>query len=114
MLLDSSADGSIIFQLHTESTGVGPVYLFLSGSELRNGSKGNGTSAIPSSTLPGGMAGTWFNLKVAFDPSSGKGADLYVNNCHIANVNSFNGSGTLGGRYYFKNGLYHCSAGTIA
>jgi hypothetical protein len=103
MFLESNADGSVIFQLHTEATGIGPVYLSLSGGDLTNGT--GGSVAISGSSATGGLADNWFNLKVAFD-SATKQAKLYVNNCLIKTVSGPGGDG----RFYFKNGVYHCGA----
>src|SRR5262249_13224842 len=51
VLIEPSARGSIVMQLHTTATGIGPVYL-----------SGGG--------IPGGMVGTWFNMKISFDAST--------------------------------------------
>jgi len=95
MFLESNADGSVIFQLHTEATGIGPVYLSVSGGNLTNGT--GGSVAISGSSATGGSADNWFNLKVAFD-SATKQAKLYVNNCLIKTVSGLGGDG----RFYFQ------------
>jgi hypothetical protein len=96
MLLESSAEDSVIMQLHTTATGVGPVYLVLNGGSI---------APIDGSSVPGGLVNAWFNLKVAFNSSTLQ-SQLYVNNCLKATITGPRGNG----KFYFKNGVYHCSA----
>jgi hypothetical protein len=84
VLIESSARGSIVMQLHTTATGIGPVYL-----------SGGG--------IPGGMVDQWFNIKLAFDSSTLK-SQVFINNCPKGTVSGPRGDG----HFYFKNGVYHC------
>jgi hypothetical protein len=84
VLIEGSAGGSIVMQLHTTATGIGPVYL-----------SGNG--------IPGGMTNQWFNMKIAFDAATLK-SQVYINNCMKGTVSGPRGDG----HFYFKNGVYHC------
>jgi hypothetical protein len=84
VLIESSAKGSIVMQLHTTATGIGPVYL-----------SGGG--------IPGGMVDKWFNIKLAFDASTLK-SQVFINNCPKGTVSGPRGDG----HFYFKNGVYHC------
>jgi hypothetical protein len=86
VLIEASAKGSIVMQLHTTATGIGPVYL-----------SGGG--------IPGGMIDKWFNMKIVFDAASLK-SQVYINNCMKGTVSGPRGDG----HFYFKNGVYHCGS----
>ena len=86
VLIESSAKGSIVTQVHTTATGIGPVYL-----------SGGG--------IPGGMVGQWFNMKIAFDAATLK-SQVYINNCLKGTVSGPRGDG----HFYFKYGVYHCGS----
>jgi hypothetical protein len=91
--------GSVVMQVHTTTTGIGPVYMV---------ANGNNVSPIPSGKVPGGLYDRWINLKVEITSSS-TGSRYWVNNCLVHTQ----GSGTRGdGNNYFKLGVYHCDAGT--
>ncbi len=96
MLLESSCDDSVIMQVHTTATGIGPVYLVL---------KGGSIAPIDGTSVPGGLVNTWFNLKVAFNAATLQ-SQLYVNNCLKATITGRRGDG----HFYFKNGVYHCGS----
>lgn len=85
-LIESNAKGSIVTQIHTTATGIGPVYL-----------SGGG--------IPGGKLDQWFNLKIAFDPATLK-SQVYINNCPKGTVSGPRGDG----HFYFKYGIYHCGS----
>jgi hypothetical protein len=100
MLLESSAAGSVIMQIHTTATGVGPIYMGFAGGNLTQ----NATmTAVAGSSVPGGLVNQWFNLKVAFNAATLQ-SQLYVNNCLKGTVSGPRGDGN----FYFKNGVYGC------
>jgi hypothetical protein len=86
VLIEASAKGSIVMQLHTTATGIGPVYL-----------SGGG--------IPGGKIDQWFNMKIVFDAATLK-SQVYINNCMKGTVSGPRGDG----HFYFKNGVYHCGS----
>jgi hypothetical protein len=95
----SVANGSVVMQVHTTTTGIGPVYMVANGNDV---------SPISGSKVPGGLFGRWINLKVEITAST-TGSRYWVNNCLVAT----RGSGTRGdGNNYFKMGVYHCDSGT--
>jgi hypothetical protein len=85
VLIETSAADSIVMQLHTTATGIGPVYV-----------SGNG--------IPGGMIDRWYNLKIVFDSSTLK-SQVYINNCPKGTLSGPRGDG----HFYFKCGVYHCA-----
>jgi hypothetical protein len=87
VLIESSATGSIVLQLHTTATGIGPVYV-----------TGGG--------IPGGMVNQWFNLKYVFDAATLK-SQVFINNCPKGTLSGPRGNG----HFYFKHGVYHCGNG---
>ena len=95
----SVTNGTVVMQVHTTATGIGPVYMV---------ANGGGVSPLDGSKVPGGLFDKWINLKVEID--AGTTASRYwVNNCLVTSK----GSGTRGdGNDYFKIGVYHCDAGT--
>jgi hypothetical protein len=99
MLLEANAEGSIIMQIHTTATGIGPIYMGFTGGNLTHNLK----TAVLGSSVPGGLVNTWFNLKVAFNAATLK-SELYINNCLKATVSGPRGDG----HFYFKNGVYGC------
>jgi hypothetical protein len=95
----SVTNGTVVMQVHTTSTGIGPVYLVANGANV---------APITGSKVPGGLFDRWINLKVLINADT-TASQYWVNNCPIASK----GSGTRGdGNDYFKIGVYHCDAGT--
>ena len=95
----SVTNGTVVMQVHTTTTGIGPVYLVANGSNV---------PPITGSRVPGGLFDRWINLKVEIN-SATTGSRYWVNNCLVATK----GSGTRGdGNNYFKVGVYHCDSGT--
>jgi hypothetical protein len=93
---DSSVNGSVIMQLHTTATGIGPVYMVMQGGSLAPAS---GT------TVAGPFYGKWVNVKVVFTAAT-LSSVIYVNNCMKGTISN----GTRGdGNFYFKQGVYHCA-----
>ena len=91
--------GSVVMQVHTTTTGIGPVYMVANGSSV---------SPIDGSKVPGGLYDRWINLKVLINAQS-TASQYWVNNCLVHSK----GSGTRGdGNNYFKVGVYHCDVGT--
>jgi hypothetical protein len=86
VLIEGSATGSIVMQLHTTAIGIGPVYL-----------SGGG--------IPGGMVNMWFNMKIAFNAATLQ-SQIYINNCPKGTLSGPRGDG----HFYFKNGVYHCGS----
>jgi hypothetical protein len=99
VLLEPSAEGSIVMQIHTTAAGIGPIYMGFTGGNLTHNLK----TAVSGSSVPGGLVNTWFNLKVAFNAATLQ-SQLYVNNCLKATVTGPRGDG----HFYFKNGVYGC------
>jgi hypothetical protein len=99
VLLEPSAEGSIVMQIHTTAAGIGPIYMGFTGGNLTHNLK----TAVTGSSVPGGLVNAWFNLKVAFDAATLR-SQLYVNNCLKATVTGPRGDG----HFYFKNGVYGC------
>jgi hypothetical protein len=92
-------NGTIVMQVHTTTTGIGPVYMVAEGANV---------SPISGARVPGGLFDRWINLKVEINAAT-TGSRYWVNNCLVATK----GSGTRGdGNNYFKLGVYHCDAGT--
>jgi hypothetical protein len=94
VLLEASANHSVIMQVHTTTTGIGPVYLVLEDGDI---------PPIKGSSVPGGLVDKWFNMKVAFNADKLQ-SQLYINNCLKATITGRRGDG----HFYFKNGVYHC------
>jgi hypothetical protein len=95
----SVTNGTVVMQVHTTSTGIGPVYLVANGANV---------PPITGSKVPGGLIDRWINLKVLINADT-TASQYWVNNCMVAS----NGNGTRGdGNDYFKIGVYHCNAGT--
>jgi hypothetical protein len=95
----SVTNGTVVMQVHTTTTGIGPVYLVANGANV---------APITGSKVPGGLFDRWINLKVLIN-SATTGSQYWVNNCLVATK----GSGTRGdGNNYFKMGVYHCDSGT--
>jgi hypothetical protein len=90
--------GTVVMQVHTTSTGIGPVYMV---------ANGNGVSPLDSSKVMGGVIGRWVNLKVEINADT-TASRYWINNCLVATQ----GKGTRGdGNDYFKMGVYHCDSG---
>ena len=95
----SVTNGTVVMQVHTTTTGIGPVYLVANGANV---------APITGSKVMGGLFDRWINLKVLITSES-TASQYWVNNCLVASK----GSGTRGdGNNYFKLGVYHCDAGT--
>jgi hypothetical protein len=95
----SVTHGTVVMQVHTTATGIGPVYLVANGDSV---------PPISGSKVPGGLFDRWINLKVLINADS-TASQYWVNNCLVASK----GSGTRGdGNDYFKMGVYHCDSGT--
>jgi hypothetical protein len=93
----SVSNGTVVMQVHTTTTGIGPVYMVAGGG---------GVSPI-GGKVPGGVYDKWVNLKVEINAAT-TGSRYWINNCLVATQ----GSGTRGdGNNYFKMGVYHCDAG---
>jgi hypothetical protein len=102
MYLENTDEGTCIMQIHTTTTGGGPVGLRLNGGNLVN--NGNLT-AVTGSTVPGGIVNTWFNMKVALNAATLQ-VQIYINNCLKTTYTGGRGDG----HFYFKNGTYGCGA----
>ena len=95
----SVAKGTVVMQVHTTTTGIGPVYMV---------ANGNNVSPISAARVPGGLFDRWINLKVSINAQN-TASQYWVNNCLVHSQ----GSGTRGdGNNYFKVGVYHCDSGT--
>jgi hypothetical protein len=95
----SVTNGTVVMQVHTTSTGIGPVYLVANGANV---------PPIAGSRVPGGLFDRWINLKVLINANT-TASQYWINNCPVASM----GSGTRGdGNNYFKIGVYHCDSGT--
>jgi hypothetical protein len=82
--------------VHTTASGAGPVYLRVDKNTLL---------PLNGAAFYAGFYDKWFNLKVAFDPSTLKSV-VYVNNCA---KKAF--AGPAGDAHdYFKNGVYTCAS----
>jgi hypothetical protein len=94
----SVTKGTVVMQVHTTSTGIGPVYLVANGQDV---------PPISGAKVPGGLFNRWINLKVLINADT-TASQYWVNNCLVASK----GSGTRGdGNDYFKMGVYHCDSG---
>lgn len=95
----SVTSGTVVMQVHTTATGIGPVYLVANGANV---------PPINGARVPGGLIDRWINLKVLINADT-TASQYWINNCPVASM----GSGTRGdGNDYFKIGVYHCDAGT--
>jgi hypothetical protein len=95
----SVSNGSVVMQVHTTTTGIGPVYMV---------ANGNNVNPINGSKVPGGLYDRWINLKVLINAGT-TASQYWINNCPVASM----GSGVRGdGNNYFKMGVYHCDSGT--
>jgi len=100
VLLEKSTEGVAIMQIHTTTTGGGPVGLRPMGGNLIN----NGSlTVVEGSTVTGGLMGSWFNMKVALNADTQQ-VQIYVNNCLKKTYTGQKGDG----HFYFKNGVYFC------
>jgi hypothetical protein len=98
VMLEKNTNRSVIMQVHTTTTGIGPVYLHVEGDALAG-------SSIKSSDIPGGLFDNWFNMKVVINAATTE-SHIYINNCLKTTQKGTRGNGID----YFKNGVYHCSA----
>jgi hypothetical protein len=102
VFLEPTAEGSAIMQIHTTTTGGGPVGLRLNGGNLVNNGQ---LTAVTGSKVPGGIVNVWFNMKVALEVATLQ-VQIYVNNCLMTTYTGARGDG----HFYFKNGVYGCGA----
>jgi hypothetical protein len=102
ILLEPSAEGAAIMQIHTTTTGGGPVGLRLNNGDLVN--NGNLT-AVKGSSVRGGLVSSWFNMKVALNAETLE-VRIYINNCLQKTYVGPKGDG----HFYFKSGVYGCAA----
>ena len=98
LMLEKGTDQVVFMQVHTTGTGIGPVYLFVSGTALAG-------SSIKSTDIPGGLFDNWFNMKVAIDADTTQ-SQIYINNCLKSTQTGVRGDGND----FFKMGVYHCSS----
>jgi hypothetical protein len=104
MLITSSAVGSAIMQIHTTASGGGPIGLRINGGNMVN----NGSlTVVQGSSVPGGLVNKWFNFKASFDTAT-RQVQIFINNCLKSTYTGARGDG----KYYFKNGVYFCDAGS--
>jgi hypothetical protein len=95
----SVTNGTVVMQVHTTTTGIGPVYMV---------ANGNNVSPIDGKKVPGGLIDRWINVKVLINADT-TASQYWVNNCLVATQ----AKGTRGdGNNYFKMGVYHCDVGT--
>jgi hypothetical protein len=99
MLESNVKGGTIVMQVHTTATGIGPVYIHAEGDSL-------GGTSIKGSDVPGGLYDNWFNMKVAINGATTE-SQIYINNCLKSSMKGTRGDGND----YFKHGVYHCGAG---
>jgi hypothetical protein len=94
--LERTLNHTTIMQVHTTTTGAGPVYLRVDDGNLHPLNRGNFAT---------GLYDKWFNLKVAFNPANLE-TTIWVNNCQKL-------KGVIGPRgnsiNYFKHGTYTCT-----
>jgi hypothetical protein len=98
MMLEDNTNHSVVMQVHTTTTGIGPVYLHVEGDAIAG-------STIKASDIPGGLFNNWFNLKVMINAATTE-SHIYVNNCLITTQKGTRGNGVD----YFKCGVYHCGS----
>ena len=95
MFLDPGSTRTAIMQIKSNTNGE-PIYIqvFNTNGDLRNDSDG--------SALARGMYGKWFNLKCAFNPTTGVGR-VWIDNV-LVKTRQYRKGGTT---WYFKNGAYN-------
>jgi hypothetical protein len=98
LFLEKTANGSVVMQVHTTTTGIGPVYLHAEGNSLAG-------SSVKSTDIPGGLYDNWFNLKVIIDAATTE-SKIFINNCLKTTQKGTRGNGID----YFKFGIYHCGS----
>jgi len=101
VLLERNTNGSVIMQVHTTTTGIGPVYLHVEGNRLAG-------SSITNSDVPGGLLDNWFNMKVAINAATTE-SQIWINNCLKSTMRGTRGNGIN----YFKHGVYHCETAAL-
>jgi hypothetical protein len=99
MMFETPLDHCTIMQVHTTTRGAGPVYLRVDKGAIHPLNRPNFVTDLNDK---------WFNIKVAFDPTTLE-STIWINNCEKVR-------GVIGPRgnsiFYFKNGTYTCP-GTI-
>jgi hypothetical protein len=104
MRIEPSALGDAFMQIHTTTTGGGPIGVRMnSNSDVVNNGK---LTVVKGSTVPGGLVDKWFNWKASLDTATLE-VKIYVNNCLKSTYKGDRGDGN----FYFKNGVYFCSNG---
>jgi len=94
---ERNVNHSVVMQVHTTTTGIGPVYLHVEGEDL---------PPVDGADVPGGLMDRWINMKVIINAAT-TASQIYINNCLRATIPK----GTRGnGVDYFKNGVYHCGS----
>ena len=95
VFLDPGSTRTAIMQIKSNTNGE-PIYIqvFNTNGDLRNDSDG--------SALARGMYGKWFNLKCAFNPTTGVGR-VWIDNV-LVKTRQYRKGGTT---WYFKNGAYN-------
>jgi hypothetical protein len=101
MMVEKSAIGSAFMQIHTTTTGGGPIGIRMqSNSDIVN----NGSlTVVHGGDYPGGLVGKWFNYKATLDTATLQ-VQIFINNC----LKSTYKGGRGDGNFYFKNGVYFC------
>ena len=99
--LERNLDRTVIMQVHTTATGIGPVYLHIEGDRIAG-------SSIRSGDIPGGLFDNWFNMKVAINAATTE-SKIYINNCLKSTQRGTRGDGVN----YFKMGVYHCERAAL-
>lgn len=94
--LDRTLNHTAIMQVHTTTTGAGPVYIRVDDGNLH---------PLNGAVFATNLYEKWFNMKVALDPGS-RVATIWINNCQkVKGVIGVAGNGID----YFKNGTYTCT-----
>jgi hypothetical protein len=94
VMVENGSENVCIFQVKGALGPIG-IYLRVNGGNMHQLSGGN---------VIGGIYDKWYNLKVAWDTSSGTGR-VWINNCLKLTVH-----GTKGSTWYFKHGTYTCDS----
>ena len=92
VMIDSGSNQTCIFQVKSNTTGEAIYLQVFSPGEVHWGSQGG-------TTLISGCYGKWFNLKCAYNPSTGL-ARVWINDVLKGTQNH------KGSAWYFKNGTY--------
>ena len=96
MMIESPSNHVTVMQVHTTTTGAGPVYLRVDNGSLHR---------LNGPNFAGGLYNRWVNMKVSFDPITLQ-STVYINNCPKNTATGPRGDGNN----YFKNGVYTCTS----